>query len=225
MSVLNRIEQAAELAGIGKRQLRGELATACGISYQSVAQWFNGRTKDIDADNLAKVAKRLNVTVDWLLTGKVSGVSGASNRLSIVTTKTVALVDKRHIRDWIDFHKGAMIQPPSIVEELPINMDLPPSAFALELDDAAMEPEFKQGDTVIFDPNLTPYPAEPVAASVNGEPTIMRQYREVGFDQDGRMIVELLPSNPAYPTYRSDTATIDVQGVFVVHQRYNKRRV
>ena len=53
----------------------------------------------------------------------------------------------------------------------------------------------------------------------------MRQYREIGFDKEGQMIVELLPSNPAYPTCRYDTASIDVQGVFVVHQRYNKRRV
>lgn len=107
MSVVSRIEWAAEQAGIGKRELRRELAEACGISYQSVSQWFTGKTKEIDADNLLKVAKRLNVPLEWLLSGRGSPTrtaDGIGQRLGV--TGTVALLNKSDVSEWLSFHAG-----------------------------------------------------------------------------------------------------------------------
>ena len=45
------------------------MARVCGVSYQSAQQWFNGSTKTISAEHLAKVAKHWGASLDWLVTG------------------------------------------------------------------------------------------------------------------------------------------------------------
>lgn len=223
MSVVSRIEWAAEQAGIGKRELRRELAEACGISYQSASQWFTGKTKDISAENLSKVAKRLNVSLEWLLTGK-----GSSSRTDTIVhqgrrTGIVALLNKSDVNDWLNYHKGHIIEKPPVIEELLTNMQLPENAFSLTVDSDMQPSEYRKGDDVFFDPSLTPVPLDVVAASVNGGDSLIMEYREIGLGENGQMIFEIAPLNPAYPSFRSDKADIAIQGVQCEHRIYKRR--
>lgn len=224
MSVVSRIEWAAEQAGIGKRELRRELAEACGISYQSVSQWFTGKTKEIDADNLLKVAKRLNVPLEWLLSGRGSPTrtaDGIGQRLGV--TGSVALLNKSDVSEWLSFHAGGIIQCPQVLEELSTNMPLPENAFALKMENDALPSDYRKGDDVFFDPSLDAIPEDVVAASVNGGDAIIMEYREIGLDDTGKMIIELVPLNPAFPSFRSDRAEILIHGVQCEHRRYKRR--
>lgn len=55
---------------VGTRGARTLIAKACGISHASVTQWFSGETSNIRMQNLVAIAKELDTTVDWLLTGE-----------------------------------------------------------------------------------------------------------------------------------------------------------
>lgn len=57
-------------AGVPERQVRRELAEACGISPQAVAQWFSESTKKISPDYIAAVAKKWGSNSDYLITGE-----------------------------------------------------------------------------------------------------------------------------------------------------------
>lgn len=59
-------------AAMGTRITRDELARACGISVQAVAQVLNGKTKALTAENTARAARLLDVDWFWLATGEGS---------------------------------------------------------------------------------------------------------------------------------------------------------
>ena len=46
------------------------IARACNIKAPSVTDWLNGRTKRIEGSNLLATAKLLNVSPDWLASGR-----------------------------------------------------------------------------------------------------------------------------------------------------------
>jgi transcriptional regulator with XRE-family HTH domain len=69
MSVLERIVYRTQLEGIEEKKIKYYLAEVCGISRQSINQWFSGYTKRIRAQHLGKLADAFGVTVEWLLTG------------------------------------------------------------------------------------------------------------------------------------------------------------
>ena len=66
MSTLaERLREAMDAAGI--KQV--EVARAAGIKPPSVADWLNGKTKNIRGANLVMVAQLLNVSEAWLADG------------------------------------------------------------------------------------------------------------------------------------------------------------
>lgn len=46
-----------------------ELARYCGVSHPAVTSWFNGKTKELTANNALKAALFLGVNTQWLTTG------------------------------------------------------------------------------------------------------------------------------------------------------------
>lgn len=78
--VVDRIRQVLSEHGVSEDQIRNELAAACGIKYQSVKGWFDGTTKNIQAGNLARIAKRWDVDLYWLVTGEGEMRAGAAHR-------------------------------------------------------------------------------------------------------------------------------------------------
>ncbi|MCL2162238.1 MAG: XRE family transcriptional regulator [Betaproteobacteria bacterium] len=95
-------------------------------------------------------------------------------------------------------------------------------AFALRIRGDSMMPEFREGDTVIIDPEVPPKPGDfVVAKSGGGEATFMK-YRPRGLFADGVEVIELAPLNDDYPSMRSDITPITIIGTMVEHRRYKK---
>ncbi|EIM14230.1 helix-turn-helix transcriptional regulator [Pseudomonas chlororaphis] len=55
---------------ISVRNVKRDIATTCGISYEAVRQWFAGDTENIKNENLVAISEGYDTTVDWLLSGK-----------------------------------------------------------------------------------------------------------------------------------------------------------
>ena len=68
-SISERIEYLLKKNGVASREIRRRLSEICGISYQAVTQWFNGSTKNIESQHLAKIAKEYNASLEWLISG------------------------------------------------------------------------------------------------------------------------------------------------------------
>lgn len=61
-----RLKIAMDEVGMSQAQL----ARACGVQPPSVNGWLSGKSKFLRGENLLKAAKALNVSEDWLATGK-----------------------------------------------------------------------------------------------------------------------------------------------------------
>lgn len=81
-SILSSMEEA-ELnsfadrlkAAMGERFSRDDVAKACGISVQAIAQVLKGTTKALTAENTARAARLLGVDWYWLATGEGSATA------------------------------------------------------------------------------------------------------------------------------------------------------
>ncbi len=104
-----------------------------------------------------------------------------------------------------------------------VNMEHPPSSFALRVRGDSMEPEFKEGDIVVIAPTVGPRPGDfVVATDATGEATF-KQFRSAGLNERGQDVFELTPLNPIYPPLRSDRQQLAIVGTMVEHRRYRRR--
>jgi SOS-response transcriptional repressor LexA len=100
-----------------------------------------------------------------------------------------------------------------------INYEISARAFALKLEDESMLPEFRAGDVVIIDPDLTPKPGDFVVAKCGRQEATFKKYRPRELDDSGEMIFELSPLNSDYPSLRSDVQKLGVIGVMVEQRK------
>ncbi|MCM1512333.1 MAG: LexA family transcriptional regulator [Oxalobacter formigenes] len=107
------------------------------------------------------------------------------------------------------------------VRWIPADAAIPGKAFALEIGDHSMLPEFQKNDVVIIDPDMPPQPGDFVLARA-GQETLFRKYRPRGTRSTGDMVFHLIPLNEDYPAFRSDITTITLIGTMLEHRRYRK---
>lgn len=88
-----------------------------------------------------------------------------------------------------------------------------------------MLPEFRPGDRVIIDPEMSPSPGDFVVAKNGREEATFKKYRPRGINVEGNTVFELVPLNDDYPTMRSDTEHLEIIGVLVEHRKkYRKSK-
>lgn len=96
-------------------------------------------------------------------------------------------------------------------------------AFALDIQGVSMMPEFRPGDRVIIDPNLSPNPGDFVVAKNGGNEATFKKYRPRGIDENGNEVFELVPLNDDFAIMRSDATRLQVIGVMTEHRKRYRR--
>ncbi len=152
-----------------------------------------------------------------LLGGLTILVEGESEKKFL--ERLVPLIDSVAAGHWTDvadpYEKG------DAEEWIPVRRNVGPRAFALTIEGASMEPDFKDGDVIIVDPDVAPQPGRLVVARVDEDnAATFKRYREKGRDSRGRPIVELVPLNPDWPALSLlNTKGGRIVGVAVEHHR------
>jgi len=214
-----RLKIAMKLSGHTTQML----ADGLGISYQAARKAVDGKTKAFTASNNQKAANLLGVSAEWLATGEgthfvldKSNVSQAQ-----IGTKQIPLISYVSAGLWM----GAVnpFQPNDAHDWLATDLELSDGAFALEIKGDSMLPEFRPGDRVIIDPDISPQPGDFVVAKNGEEEATFKKYRPRGMDANGNVVFELVPLNEDYPTMRSDVAPIRIVGTMVEHRKYRRR--
>ena len=94
--------------------------------------------------------------------------------------------------------------------------------FALRITGNSMEPEFKEGDVVVIDPDVAPNAGDYVVARNHEESATFKKYRPRGINEAGQDVFELVPLNEDYAPMRSDLQHIIIIGTMVEHTRYRR---
>lgn len=188
-----------------------EVATIAGVSQQSIETIESGKTRK--PRNIIELSKALKCSPDWLLNGKniMPLAEISTRRIPILSyVQAGALTEAKDVTDM----DGNM-------EYVLADSDVPESSFALRIDGDSMQPEFKEGDIVIIDPELCPMPGEFVVAKNNGHEATFKKYRPLGIGVDD---FELVPLNPDYPVLRSADVPLQIVGVMIEHRIYRRKR-
>lgn len=215
---MKRLYEAASEA----RGIRGQsdLARALNTSPQTINNW---ETRGISKQGLLSIQNVLGISASWVQSGHgkkfvldKSNVSSAQ-----MGSKQIPLISYVHAGHWA----GAVdaFQPNDAHEWLVTDLELSDSAFALEIKGDSMLPDFKPGDRVIIDPDISPQPGDFVVAKNGEDEATFKKYRPRGMNVIGNVVFELVPLNEDYPTMRSDAVPIRIVGTMVEHRKYRKR--
>ena len=182
---MKRLYEAASEA----RGIRGQsdLARVLNTSPQTINNW---ETRGISKQGLLSIQNVLGISASWVQSGHgqkfvldKSNVSQAQ-----IGTKQIPLISYVHAGHWA----GAVdaFQPNDAHDWLVTDLELSDGAFALEIKGDSMLPEFKPGDRVIIDPQITPQPGDYVVAKNGEEEATFKKYRPRGMSERGNTVFQ-----------------------------------
>lgn len=210
MSLADRVKQKRLEIGLTQSQA-AELA---GIRQQSWQSIEDGKT--LKPRNIIGIAKALRCDADWLMNG------GTFKPIEEVNTRRVPLISY--------VQAGALAEKPPIeafdgsFEYILTDSDLSEFSFGLRIEGDSMEPDFKDGDIIIVDPEIEPAPGEFVVAKNGGNQATFKKYRPTYTDMKGCQHFELVPLNDDYPVINSDHQPLTIIGVMIEHRIYRRKR-
>ncbi len=160
------------------------------------------------------LAETLGVSLSWLTSGEQAAPS--SQRL-------VPVIDYASVGKWA--HVTDPYEPGGM-EIITTDLDVGDRAFALIITGDSMLPEFREGDKIIIDPEVSPKPGDFVIAKLEGDDeATFKKYRPRGADIDGQPVIELVPLNEDWPTQTISTDNPGhIIGTLVEQRRYRRRR-
>ena len=231
-----------KLAIANSKATKKDIADALGVSKQSITGWE--RTGRITKPNLGKFAELLKIDLKWFYSdsGNLPNLGDDDSIRKYDKLSAAVKTQEKFDQNVIPAPAGKRAIPvisavqagklTEITEPYPpgagyaveyADDDLSRWAFALEIDGDSMLPEFRPGDRVIVDPEMTPNPGDFVVAKNGREEATFKKYRPRGIGADGNMIFELVPLNDDYATMRSDVEHLRVIGVMVEHRKKYRR--
>ena len=192
---------------------QAESAEKAGIRQQSWASIEDGKT--LKPRNIVGIAEALECDPAWLMNG------GVFLPASEINTRRIPLVSyvqagELALKNPIDALDGSF-------EYVMTDRDWSQHTFALRITGDSMEPDFKEGDVVIVDPEIEPHPGEFVVGKNGEHEATFKKYRPIGRN-DGSQEFELVPLNNDYPTMNSVERHITIIGTMVEHRIYRRKR-
>lgn len=196
------------------------LAKAFDSSPQTIHNW---ELRGISKQGLIAAQRVIGCSASWLESGVGTMSLGAINVAPAdLGAHRIPLISYVQAGVWTGVVDN--YQPGDAEDFLLTDLELSGSAFALEIKGDSMLPEFKPGDRVIIDPNISPQPGDFVVAKNGEEEATFKKYRPRSVNERGETVFELVPLNEDYPSMRSDVTPIRIVGTMVEHRKYRKRR-
>lgn len=188
------------------------LAKGVGVSHVAVSQWEKEETVP-RGENLLRLAEWLQCTAAWIMDGEgeVFSTPLANRHLT-----PLPLISLTQAAQWMQ-EQRLMIQQQA-TRFLYSDIQLSEQALAVTLEDGSMLPDYRLGDTLIFDPTVTPQPGDVVLAEVNGVAQV-RVFRLLSQRHD-EQIFSLRPINEDFPVLTSSENSMQLIGTLMEMRRY-----
>ncbi|SFI30961.1 XRE family transcriptional regulator [Nitrosomonas sp. Nm34] len=210
----NKIRQRRVALGMGLQDVCDRIEELGGSMHHSNLSRIESGKQRPREKTLNLILQALQCTLEelFMLTASGGGLSKAT-----IGTRKLSLINDKQVTDYItsnNFESDKFV----FTER---NLSL--KAFALDITDESMTPEFNKGDAVIVDPEVKPEPGDFVVASV-GKESYFRKYKMREIITNGEPAFDLSPLNDAFPTISSDlTQGAKIIGTVVEHRIFLKR--
>jgi SOS-response transcriptional repressor LexA len=201
-----------------RRTNANALAVAAGVPQPTVHRILTGESADPRTKTLERLAVVLGVTVADLRERNLAADLRQLPSSNVLTRSA----GSRHVplvgySDALFLHvKKASVSEIHPKTHLLTDQQLSALAFALELANESMAPDFMPGDRVVVDPAIQPVPGDYVLARSGDAEVVFGKFRP---RQDGTF--ELVALNPDYPTLSLSADA--VIATMAEHRRYRRR--
>ncbi len=193
----DRIKSSRKLAKLTQEKLANDV----GVSRVAITQWESGETKSIEAVNLIRAAKAMNVNPEWLATGEGEPLNKPIkyNNMSIPNTveaprltSHIPLISWVQAGQWSDIYDN--FQPGDADEWIPLyGLNVGPHSYALVVVGDSMSPTLSEGDKIIVDATRQPENGQIIIVRRNDtSDATVKRYRLDGADK------LLVPDNQRY---------------------------
>lgn len=205
----------------------GEIADIAGVSSSAVTQWKDGPTKSLKTAPATKLAAATGFNAMWIATGVGPEKSGVA---PFDVNAKPAPMGMRSYPVISSVQAGALKEiavPYGPGDGFDVEFgddDASQWSFFLEIEGDSMLPDFRPGDRVLIDPDVSPNPGDFVAARNTKQEATFKKYRVRGLDASGNEVFELVPLNDDYPILRSDEQHLCVIGTMIEHRRKFRRK-
>lgn len=203
---------------------QADLMRSTGAARGSVSGWVNGSNSP-SAKHIEPLAKALQTTTAWLLTGEET----KQPERPVIWGNVRENGKKLRIIPLLDYVQAGLFNEVNYDGIYPKGKSYTTyeggtehSVFSLEIEGYSMSPEFQPGDEIVVDGSISPKPGSLVIAQETQHgiaATTFKKYRLLGVNEHGVEIIELVPLNKDYPTYNSTQVEISIIGVVVEHHR------
>jgi len=187
-----------------------ELADASGLSFTFINYLENGKRKNPSQKTITALAKALTTTAEYLIGGSVEVHK-------ITGTKQIPIISWVQAGKW---HDAIDAYPPGVAEDWIPYETKSNGVFALRVKGNSMEPEYREGDIIMVNPQLEAHIGDHIIAKV-GDQVTFKKLRK----QDGTVL--LSPLNTEHPDIiitGKDLKSYRVIGVVESFTRKRKRK-
>jgi len=209
-----RVRQLRKLISESFAGSQTALSARSGVSLAQLGQYLGGY-RNMGEKTARKIERSANKPVGWLDSSDMN-VSPAP-----VGSRQIPLISCVQAGMWTAI--ADTYEPGDASDWLLTDLELSEHAFALEIKGESMLPDFREGDRVIIDPQISPNPGDFVVAKNGENEATFKKYRPRGANERGEQVIELVPLNPDFPSLRSDISPLAIIGTMVEHRRYRKK--
>jgi SOS-response transcriptional repressor LexA len=152
------------------------------------------------------------------ISGETSGIADGTNVSRAMGRREIPILSLEQASKM-----AATVDPHTLSEGLGTVTEykvVSAATFAIHIKGPSMLEKFEDGDVVIIDPAKQPTPGNFVLAETHAGEAIFRKYRELGTNDRGRMVFELVPLNDDFATLHSERDRPRIIGAMHSHTSY-----
>lgn len=175
--MIKRVFKLLSDRGLNDTESRKFICNCCGVSRQAVNQWENSKTGEIKAENAGKLAKALNTSADFIITGK----HPKGYKPSDVSSYLGAVKEVRNypIIHWTDIQVFASLNKEDYLGEGEgVYEDMGDDGFILIADNEAMWPRYFEGDQLKISPKFEKKNGDHVIVKLGDGRIVFRVYKK-----------------------------------------------
>lgn len=212
----------------GRKVTQEDVSAACGWSTQGAfSAYLNARTP-LNLDALVKLSTYFNINPSDISPELASTINNAAvittdafdnnaEIASIKGLKRVPILTYVQAGNW----RESIFLPAD--DYTFTSIDVSNQTFAAHVIGDSMMDEFKEGDLIIIDTQVTPAPTDFVFAQNSKGEITFKKYRSRGINEHGVEVFDLVPLNPDFPIISSDRQHVEIIGTVVEHRRTFKK--
>lgn len=212
-----------EARTLGKKLTQADVSNGCGWETQGAfSAYVNGRTP-LNLSAVSKLAKFFRVATEQISPELSQEMAEAMRPLDERPEQNVEIINlpvKRiPVLTYVQAGNWRESITQNVDEYVFAHVAVSERTFAAKIKGTSMMPEFKEGEVIIVDTEVTPQPGDYVFAQNGQKEATFKKYRARGYGDDGQEFFDLVPLNADYATIQTDSRTTEIIGVIVEHIR------